>query len=153
MMVSARYNMLVHVIYSSYVMLISMHVVGPVQYCYYMSVFDLQDWLDHVQTRALTCENELEFHCIWHSNEVCELGVQILQQIFNWQKKRWCSIKTSPVLWLQTLTEVLTLLVKDLDTLSLVGGVCQSSTDPREGFGTLTERQTDQKYSITCTRC
>ncbi len=31
MMVSARYNMLVHDIYSSYVMLISMHVVGPVQ--------------------------------------------------------------------------------------------------------------------------
>ncbi len=58
-MVSARYNMFcadwVHVIYSSYVMLISMHVVGPVQYYYYMSVFDLQDWLDHVKTRALTC--------------------------------------------------------------------------------------------------
>lgn len=54
-------------------------------------------------------------------------------------KKWWWNIKTSTVFWLQMLTEVLTFLVKDLDTLSLVGCVCQSSTDPCEWFSTLTE--------------
>lgn len=57
---------------------------------------------DRVKESKLTCKNKLQFHCIWHSNVVCELRIYILQQIFNWKKQKRSTDKRSTVcLWVR----------------------------------------------------